>query len=881
MSNDNEIIEDNIILSNEVQITSNQSTLIGNETFLNNHNKLTNVNHNVPDTEIESNKITQPEIIRFEAKQTLKITPSGSLSRLFGRSPRDMEGSDNGSVSQFERLNKHRMSTSRLVKLHEDFISIKQLSNKPGINDPRLTTNFTSDMKANRTSNKSGQIGPTGIKLSTNIINNLGFSGTSVLENSDRAFFRKNNNDKSCNHLIMHNKGGNTNIILADESHLQSKSSNNIATFNNNDTELNNTELNNGTGLNDDIGLNNDNIVESRNIELNDDRLAVHLNIKTDIFDSKKSNKSRCCCRCRFPKINLVPNCLSFCGSLCKGDAQSIETFKYNLKILFTWIYMISTIYAIPTIVYWYELDLESLSIPYWISVGSILLTNACITLEMLLSFYRKLYMPTYWDRPLPVDYKYPKHVLSMFAAYLPNEVNTLEGPIRAMIKVKVPPNVKFSVLVVHNGGAQKHLNKLIRIIRKIQNELPEGVSLDHLHATASRSKAANINAAVDYVKTLEIVPDILGIFDADHHPHPDNLEKSIKTMVTTKADVVQGRNCINSGSCFLSIEFDIMYCVYHPGGYMVRGFGIFGGSNGYWRTDVLDKVRMDPTMLTEDVNSAMWALRKQYKVVYNRNIVSFEEAPPTFCDLAKQRMRWTQGWSEVALKHSIPLMFGSGFGCGCCRTPLRYQNQSITNTISYFCKCIRRRIGIFFLMIWRELYCYFAAQALPAGIIALIKCTGDKCIEEGLIAMTVILFLFPVINSLVAFFITGQHRHPKLRPKHYVHYALLSMFYELFKFHMSVMGHARNMVGLTKWRVTKRAGGDEIIPDDEITNVRHEEATYQLEVDINKDWHGDASKLPPDYVGGNVQENTNGLIKGRENNIILHICDDESSSSS
>jgi hypothetical protein len=138
---------------------------------------------------------------------------------------------------------------------------------------------------------------------------------------------------------------------------------------------------------------------------------------------------------------------------------------------------------------------------------------------------------------------------------------------------------------------------------------------------------------------------------------------------------------------------------------------------------------------------------------------------------------------------------------------------------------------------VWREFYYYLATQALPAGIAALIKCTGDKCVEEGLVAMTVILFIFPAVNALVAYFITGQHRHESLAIKNYILYAIFSMPYELFKFHLSIFGHARSMVGLTKWRVTKRSVTRHIKPD-EITGTRNAEITSGLEVDVAHNWN-------------------------------------------
>lgn len=58
-----------------------------------------------------------------------------------------------------------------------------------------------------------------------------------------------------------------------------------------------------------------------------------------------------------------------------------------------------------------------------------------------------------------------------------------------------------------------------------------------------------------------------------------------------------------------VAVEFEAIYAVSHPGWTRLYGFGIFGGSNGFWRTDVLARSRMHGTMLTEDIDSTLRAL--------------------------------------------------------------------------------------------------------------------------------------------------------------------------------------------------------------------------------------------------------------------------------
>ena len=86
--------------------------------------------------------------------------------------------------------------------------------------------------------------------------------------------------------------------------------------------------------------------------------------------------------------------------------------------------------------------------------------------------------------------------------------------------------------------------------------------------------------------------------------------------------------------SRLVAVEFEQIYGVAHPGRAQMHGFGIFGGTNGYWRTDVLREITFDRSMLTEDVDSGMRALRAGYRVVSDPQLVSYELATTTFLSL-------------------------------------------------------------------------------------------------------------------------------------------------------------------------------------------------------------------------------------------------------
>ena len=86
----------------------------------------------------------------------------------------------------------------------------------------------------------------------------------------------------------------------------------------------------------------------------------------------------------------------------------------------------------------------------------------------------------------------------------------------------------------------------------------------------------------------------------------------------------MQGHCVVRNGDAswiarMVAVEFEVIYGVSHPGRARLHGFGIFGGSNGYWRRDVFRQIRLQRSMLTEDIDSTMRSLRDGFKIVSDR----------------------------------------------------------------------------------------------------------------------------------------------------------------------------------------------------------------------------------------------------------------------
>ena len=281
----------------------------------------------------------------------------------------------------------------------------------------------------------------------------------------------------------------------------------------------------------------------------------------------------------------------------------------------------------------------------------------------------------------------------AVIAAYLPNEQGIILETVRHMLRaVDVPPD-RFQVILAYNTPESLAVEADLQEIAACDPRLLP------LRVSGSRSKAENVNAALG-AATGEIV----AVYDADHLPAPDCFRRAWR-RISAGADMVQGRCVIHNHAQnwltrTVAVEFDTIYAVAHPGRASLSGSAIFGGSNGYWRRETLTRLGMNPAMLTEDIDVSLRALLTGCRLVHDRGLVSAELAPLQLVHWTNQRKRWAQGWLEVALRHTGPLM----------RSPHLTAGQKTL---------------WFYLLVWREVYPALAIQFFPLVLTSLI--TGVK----------------------------------------------------------------------------------------------------------------------------------------------------------
>ncbi len=410
-----------------------------------------------------------------------------------------------------------------------------------------------------------------------------------------------------------------------------------------------------------------------------------------------------------------------------------------------------------------YALGLDLSSVVYWTLVTALAGTAALIWFECSYALDP--------ERPPAQPAAPAPRATAVIAAYLPNEADT------------IVETVEHFLTQQYAGGLQVVLAYNTPVPLAVEDELAamaeQHPDLLVLKVPDSTSKAQNVNAALRVAEG-----EFVGIFDADHHPMQGAFDRAWR-WIADGVDVVQGHCLIRNGddsllSRLIAVEFEQIYAVAHPGRANLFGFGIFGGSNGYWRASALERIRLRGSFLTEDIEASVRVLEAGGRIVNDPGLVSRELAPETPRALWNQRMRWAQGWFQVSLRHFWSVL----------RSPVL---------------TLRQRLGVVYLLGWREAYPWVAVSAWPL--------LGFYAWRDGGLDLTspmfLLLTLFTTVSGPLQTLAAWRLAAPEVRRHRgwFVGAALANvLFYTELKNVVNRVAHLKQLRGERRWVVTPRS---------------------------------------------------------------------------
>ena len=455
------------------------------------------------------------------------------------------------------------------------------------------------------------------------------------------------------------------------------------------------------------------------------------------------------------------------------------ERLRTPLQILAT--YLLGLV--VPFGIYWLFDRVIGIDVTFGVYVfvvATLVLTGAMIMVEAVLAVHQK--------EPPPVDGPY-SDATAIICAYLPNEAGTILDTVEAFLNLGYPGNLQ--ILLAYNTPTKLPVEEHLYALAAMH------ANLDVVRVEGSNSKAQNVNAVL-HLATGEFT----GMFDADHEPRPGSFERAWRWL-SNGYDVVQGHCLTRNGEAswlarMIAVEFESIYAVAHPGRARLHHFGVFGGSNGYWRTGLLHETRMRGSMLTEDIDSSMRAVERGCRIRSDRNIVSRELGTTTFKQVWNQRMRWSQGWLQVTIQHSARIW----------RTPHL---------------ALRQKVGASYLLGWREVYPWLSLQVIPLVAYWLLR--GDSLSAGWPIFFLSTLFVLQIGPMQTYFAYRLADPEIKAHRSWFVAYLFFStIFYTEYKNTIARVSHIKEWMGERTWRVTPRSEDpvdlQPLTPDAETTNL-------------------------------------------------------------
>ena len=285
-----------------------------------------------------------------------------------------------------------------------------------------------------------------------------------------------------------------------------------------------------------------------------------------------------------------------------------------------------------------------------WLGVGPALVVGTIgVNLAFLAFFLRHVAFACASVRWAPndlygvpeVDLEYRPNVSILVACH--NEALVVESLVRGLAALHYPRS-RLEVVLVDDGSSDGTGEMLDRFTAGERH-----MRVLHRPPGSGGGKSGALNDAAAVARG-----EIIVIFDADHIPRRNVIDRLVRHFQDPRVSAVQGRCLVrNSVQSRLARSIAIDYF----SGYLVNEYGrqalfelpAYGGANCAVRASTLRRLGgWNPDSVTEDTDLTLRVVLLGERVRYDITAVDTEEGATTLRRFMRQRYRWARGHQQV-----------------------------------------------------------------------------------------------------------------------------------------------------------------------------------------------------------------------------------------
>lgn len=298
--------------------------------------------------------------------------------------------------------------------------------------------------------------------------------------------------------------------------------------------------------------------------------------------------------------------------------------------------------------------------ITFFFPAGNIFLFSLLILGEIFHVWQVITYAYTVWETNYePKQNQRIRPGVDVFITVAGEPVEIVAETVKAAKEMEYP---NFQVYILNDGYVAKKDNW--QEIENLAHLLGVGCITRRQEGGA---KAGNINHAIVRTTERNTPKPLIAIFDADHVPHKDFLEKTVPYFVDPHLGFVQTpqyykNNQINLVTKSAWQQQELFFGAICKGKNRLNSATMCGTNMLIRRRAIIDVGGICEDSIAEDFITGMFMHEKGWKSVYVGEVLAEGLAPEDFQSYYKQQSRWARGSLDILFRYNLIFRRGLSF---------------------------------------------------------------------------------------------------------------------------------------------------------------------------------------------------------------------------